>query len=108
MREMIEPLKNLKRAYYEVLEAWENVDLNETKSIEKYPFERSFDQLGLVEWIEATIEELEGGEIEVIEYEEEFVDYLAEIFEYNEDWILEVLQNEQLYKEWYEEFLKQR
>lgn len=106
MKEMIEALKNLKKAYYDVLTAWENVDLNETKSIEKYPFERSFDQLGLVEWIEATIEELEGGE--VIEYEEEFVDYLAEIFEYNEDWILEVLQNEQLYEEWYEEFLKQR
>lgn len=103
---MIEALKNLKRAYYEVLEAWEDTDLNETKSIEKYPFERSFDQLGLVEWIEATIEELEGGE--EMEYKEEFIDYLAEIFDYNEDMMLEVLNNEQLHEEWYEEFLKQR
>lgn len=55
---MIKALKNLKRAYYEVLEAWEETDLNETKSIKKYPFKRSFDELGLVEWIEETIKEL--------------------------------------------------
>ena len=103
---MIKALENLKRAYYEVLEAWEDTDLNETKSIEKYPFERSFDELGLVEWIEATIEELEEGE--EMKYIEEFEEFLAEQLDYNEDWILEVLQNEQLYEEWYEEFLKQR
>ncbi len=104
---MIKALENLKRAYYDVLEAWETeIDLNELESIEKYPFERSFDQLGLVEWIETTIEELEGGE--KMKYIEEFEEFLAEEFDYNEDWILEVLQNEQLYEEWYEEFLKQR
>ncbi len=57
---MIKALKNLKRAYYEVLEAWEETDLNETKSISKYPFERSFNELNLVEWIEETIKELGG------------------------------------------------
>ena len=103
---MIKALENLKRAYYEVLEAWEDTDLNETKSIEKYPFERSFDELRLVEWIEATIEELKGGE--KMKYREEFEEYLAEVLEYNEDWILEVLNNEELYEEWYEEFLRQR
>lgn len=103
---MVKALENLKRAYYEVLEAWEDTDLNQLESIEKYPFERSFDQLGLVEWIEATIEELERGEN--MKYIEEFEEFLAEVFDYNEDWILEVLQNEQLYEEWYEEFLKQR
>ena len=55
---MIEALKNLKRAYYEVLKAWEKTDLNKTESIKKYPFEKSFDELGLVEWIEETIKEL--------------------------------------------------
>ena len=43
-----------------------------------------------------------------MKYIEEFEEFLAEEFDYNEDWILEVLQNEQLYEEWYEEFLKQR
>jgi len=104
---MIKALENLKRAYYEVLSEWENTDLNETESIEKYPFERSFDELGLVEWIEATIEELEGGE-KKMKYREEFEEYLAELFEYNEDMILEVLNNEELSEEYYEEFLKQR
>jgi hypothetical protein len=55
---MIEALKKLKEAYYEVLIEWGKTDLNETKSIKKYPFEKSFDELGLVEWIEETIEEL--------------------------------------------------
>ena len=55
---MIEALKNLKRAYYEVLIEWEKTDLNNTHSIKKYPFEKSFDELGLVDWIEETIEEL--------------------------------------------------
>lgn len=99
---MVKALENLKRAYYEVLEAWEDTDLNETKSIEKYPFKRSFDQLGLVEWIEATIEELEGGE--KMKYIEEFEEYLAELFDYNEDLILEYLDDEELY----EEFLEQK
>lgn len=102
---MIEALENLKRAYYEVLTAWEDTDLNLTRSIEKYPFQKSFDELGLVEWIEATIEELGG---EKVRYSEEFVDYLAEIFMDNEDMILEVLNNEELSEEYYEEFLKQR
>ena len=55
---MIKALNKLKEAYYEVLNEWENTDLNETKSIRKYPFEKSFDELGLVEWIEETIKEL--------------------------------------------------
>jgi hypothetical protein len=56
---MVKALSKLKEAYYEVLKAWETeIDLNETESIEKYPFEKSFDDLGLVEWIEETIEEL--------------------------------------------------
>jgi len=56
---MIKALNKLKESYYEVLEAWETeTDLNKTESIKKYPFEKSFDELGLVDWIEETIEEL--------------------------------------------------
>lgn len=58
---MIKALNKLKEAYYEVLIKWQTeTDLNETKSIKKYPFKRSFDELGLVEWIEETIKELGG------------------------------------------------
>lgn len=55
---MVKALNKLKEAYYEVLNEWEKTDLNKTESIKKYPFEKSFDELGLVEWIEETIEEL--------------------------------------------------
>ena len=99
---MVNALNKLKEAYYEVLNEWENTDLNETESIKKYPFEKSFDELGLVEWIEATIEELEGGV--KMKYIEEFEEYLAELFDYNEDLILEYLDDEELY----EEFLEQK
>lgn len=99
---MVNALNKLKEAYYEVLNEWENTDLNETESIKKYPFEKSFDELGLVEWIEATIEELEGGE--KMKYIEEFEEYLAKLFDYNEDLILEYLDDEELY----EEFLEQK
>lgn len=99
---MTSALNKLKEAYYEVLESWETeIDLNELESIKKYPFEKSFDELGLVEWIEETIEELEGAKMK---YREEFEEYLAELFDYNEDLILEYLYDEELY----EEFLKQR
>ena len=57
---MVKALNKLKESYYEVLEAWEETDLNETKSISKYPFESSFNELNLVEWIEETIKELGG------------------------------------------------
>jgi hypothetical protein len=56
---MINALNKLKESYYEVLEAWETeTDLNELESIKEYPFEKPFDELGLIEWIEKTIEEL--------------------------------------------------
>lgn len=99
---MVNALNKLKEVYYEVLNEWERTDLNETESIKKYPFEKSFDELGLVEWIEETIEELEGGV--KMKYIEEFEEYLAELFDYNEDLILEYLDDEELY----EEFLEQR
>ena len=61
---MINALNKLKEAYYEVLGAWiTEIDLNELDSIKKYPFEKSFNELGLVEWIEETIEELKELEL---------------------------------------------
>lgn len=39
-----------------------------------------------------------------MEYSKEFEEYLAELFDYNEDLILEYLYDEELY----EDFLKQR
>ena len=56
---MVKALNKLKESYYDVLEAWETeTNLNELESIKEYPFEESFESIGLVEWIDKTIEEL--------------------------------------------------
>ena len=56
---MVKALIKLKESYYDVLEAWETeTNLNELESIKEYPFEESFESIGLVEWIDKTIEEL--------------------------------------------------
>ena len=56
---MVKALNKLKESYYDVLEAWETeTNLNELESIKEYPFAESFESIGLVEWIDKTIEEL--------------------------------------------------
>lgn len=56
---MVKALNKLKESYYDVLEAWETeTNLNELESIKEYPFEESFESIGLVEWIDKIIEEL--------------------------------------------------
>ena len=56
--EMIAALANFRDAYKQLLNAWELYDINNTTSIQKYPFEKSFDELTIVEWCNETIDEL--------------------------------------------------
>ena len=56
--EMITALTNFRDAYRKLLDAWELYDLNDTEAIQKYPFEKSFDELTIVEWCNETINEI--------------------------------------------------
>lgn len=61
--EMIKALENFRDAYKQLLDAWELIDLNNTEAIQKYPFEKSFDELvTIIEWCDATISELKQRE----------------------------------------------
>lgn len=58
---MIKQLEEFQRAYNELLEEWNKNDiLNDLKSIELYPFNKSFEELNINEWIEKSIEELKN------------------------------------------------
>ena len=60
---VIKALENFRDAYIGLLEAWELIDLNSTEAIQKYPFEKSFDELTtIIEWCDATINELKQNE----------------------------------------------
>lgn len=61
MKNMIKALNELKGAFKDVNEEWENVNLDEIKTETKYPFEKSFDELTLeVEnWADEIIEDIE-------------------------------------------------
>lgn len=56
--EMITALTNFRDAYIKLLDAWNLYDINGTEAIQKYPFEKSFDELTIVEWCNETINEI--------------------------------------------------
>lgn len=57
--ELINALQEFKNAYNNLLNQWlKNDVLNETESIKLYPFNVSFDELKINEWIDSTITEL--------------------------------------------------
>jgi hypothetical protein len=59
--ELINALQEFKNAYNNLLDQWlKNDVLNETESIKLYPFNNSFDELEINEWIDNTITELNG------------------------------------------------
>lgn len=59
--ELINALQEFKNAYNNLLDQWlKNDVLNETESIKLYPFNNSFDELEINEWIDRTITELNG------------------------------------------------
>lgn len=53
-------LLSMKRAYNELIAVWHQseIDLNDLKANSLYPFEQSFDELGVNEWLEAATSEL--------------------------------------------------
>ena len=57
---MVEALENFRKAYLGLLLLPDLDDINNTEAIKLYPFNRSFDELGVVEWVDATVEELKG------------------------------------------------
>ena len=59
--ELINALQEFKNAYNNLLDQWlKNDVLNEAESIKLYPFNNSFDELEINEWIDRTITELNG------------------------------------------------
>lgn len=57
--ELINALQEFKNAYNNLLDQWlKNDVLNETESIKLYPFNNSFDELEINEWIDRTITDL--------------------------------------------------
>ena len=60
-KDIIIKLENFRMAYEELMSEWmenDEINLNETKSINLYPFHKSFDELGISEWIKSTVNEL--------------------------------------------------
>ncbi len=56
----IKALKNFRKAYYELLvicdtEEGENI-INSDVSIDNYPFDRSFNELNIIEWVDSITE----------------------------------------------------
>lgn len=67
-QEIIEALKNLNEAFYNLVSAWYQDDadvLNNSNSISIYPFEKSFDEMAIEvsDWAKATINELNNKEL---------------------------------------------
>jgi hypothetical protein len=52
----INALKDFRKAYINLVENW-NI-LNGTESIKLYPFEKSFDELEVINWIDETLKEI--------------------------------------------------
>lgn len=56
---MIKALNKFNQARNEIIELWfEGVDLNELAAVADYPFELSFDEYNVLDWVYNTIEEL--------------------------------------------------
>jgi len=55
-KETIKALQNFRKAYFDLLEAWNTEEgskiLNSDISTEYYPFRESFDELDVVNWID--------------------------------------------------------
>lgn len=63
-QEMIDALILFKQSYNKITELWDmDVDLNELESVERYPFERSFDDICIPEWVNETVAELKSKEV---------------------------------------------
>lgn len=57
--ELINALIEFKQAYNNLLDKWLKDDvLNETENIDLYPFDKSFDELEVNNWVNTTITEL--------------------------------------------------
>jgi AICAR transformylase/IMP cyclohydrolase PurH len=50
----------MKKAYNDLLDVWhqDEIDLNDLKANNLYPFEQSFDEIEINEWLDAAISEL--------------------------------------------------
>jgi hypothetical protein len=60
-QEMIDALRLFKQAHSKIIDLWyDGVDLNDTESLIHYPFDRSFDELSIPEWVNNTVNELEA------------------------------------------------
>lgn len=58
---MIAALRDFKKSYQKLNQLWQEdteFDLNDTEAIDRYPFERSFDELCIIEWCEESIAEI--------------------------------------------------
>lgn len=56
---IIKALEGFKDAYHTLLLTWYSSGiLDHTESLDKYPFAKNFDELEVIEWVEATIEEI--------------------------------------------------
>ncbi|APH04932.1 hypothetical protein [Bacillus weihaiensis] len=60
MNSTILALKNFERAYLELVRIFDK-EINELKSINNYPFEKSFDEYDISKWINNSIQEIEHG-----------------------------------------------
>lgn len=59
---MIEALTQFGEAYVNLRDEWsrtDTCDLNDTTAIKHYPFDVSFDELNVLDWVVETIEELQ-------------------------------------------------
>lgn len=58
----LQALENFRKAYFQLLyKWWDNDILDNTESLNKYPFNKSFDALSIPQWIEETIEEIKAN-----------------------------------------------
>ena len=55
---MIEALQEFCQAYYKLEKAWEDFDLDVMVDNTSYPFNYSFDELTIPDWIEDILEQL--------------------------------------------------
>lgn len=60
-RKLLESIKELKKAWINCLDVFDGgeYDCNEY-IVEKYPFEESFDEIGVIDWCDSVIEKVEN------------------------------------------------
>ena len=57
-QEMLTALKELKDAYYKVCELWYNSTNLDELDNSSYPFDKSFDEIGLADWVNSLLKQL--------------------------------------------------